>query len=85
MNSDFDGSSMDVIQTDDHAMALTDSYEVEDIGVEVLWLRCRRCGQTWRVFDGPSRASWRCPDEPHNANHIPSLRSHRLGNLPSSR
>jgi hypothetical protein len=23
-----------------------------------------------RVFEGPSRASWRCPAEPHDAGHI---------------
>lgn len=47
-------------------MSLTDTYEVEDIGAETMWLRCRQCGHTWRVFDGTVRASWRCPNEPHD-------------------
>jgi hypothetical protein len=84
VNPDFDGLGIHVVQPDDDVMSLTDTYEVEDIGVEVTWLRCRRCGLTWRVFDGPSRASWRCPAEPHDAGHIPKLRSHRRVSVPSS-
>jgi hypothetical protein len=41
-------------------VSLTDTYEVEEIGCESMWLRCRQCGHTWRVFDGKS---WRCPAE----------------------
>jgi len=51
-------------------MSLTDTYEVEDIGVEVMWLRCRRCGRTWKVYDGTPRGSWRCPGEPHDTEQV---------------
>jgi hypothetical protein len=47
-------------------MSQTDTYEVEDIGVEVMWLRCRRCGRSWKVFDGTAWGRWRCPGEPHD-------------------
>ena len=72
MNPDFDGSGMDAIQTGGDVTSVPDTYEVEDIGVEMTWLRCRRCGHTWRVFDGSSRGSWRCPHEPHTARDAPS-------------
>jgi hypothetical protein len=41
-------------------VSLTDSYEVEEISGDSLWLRCRHCGHTWRLLDGKS---WRCPLE----------------------
>ena len=46
-------------------MNLTDTYEVEDIGTETLWVRCRRCGRVWEVFEETPRGWWRCPGEPH--------------------
>jgi hypothetical protein len=51
-------------------MSLTDTYEVEDIGVEAMWLRCRRCGRTWKVYDATPRGSWRCPGEPHDTEQV---------------
>jgi hypothetical protein len=45
-------------------MSLTDTYEVEDIVVESMWLRGRRCGRTWKVFDDNLRERWRGPGEP---------------------
>ena len=41
-------------------MSVTDCYEVEEISGDSVWLRCRRCGHTWKLFDGKS---WRCPLE----------------------
>ena len=51
-------------------MSLTDTYEVEDIGVKVMWLRYRRCGPSGKVYDGTSRGSWRCPGEPHDNEQV---------------
>ena len=47
-------------------MSLVDTYEVEEIGLEVTWMRCRRCGRSWEVFKDNFQGSWRCPGEPHD-------------------
>jgi hypothetical protein len=41
-------------------VSVADCYEVEEISGSSLWLRCRHCGHTWKLFDGKS---WRCPLE----------------------
>jgi hypothetical protein len=47
-------------------VSLTDTYEVEEIGCDTMWLRCRQCGHTWRLLDGKS---WRCPVEDRHDDH----------------
>ncbi len=47
-------------------MSLTGTYEVEDIGAERLWVRCRQCGRMWELFAETQRGWWRCPAEPHD-------------------
>jgi hypothetical protein len=47
-------------------MSVADTYEVEQLGYGVLWLRCRRCGRIWDAIEGLYEGSWRCPSEPHH-------------------
>jgi hypothetical protein len=50
-------------------VSVTDTYEVEEIGGETMWLRCRQCGHTWRLLDGKS---WRCPAEDRHDDQQPA-------------
>ena len=56
------------VEWEARGMSITDTYEVEDIGTETVWVRCRRCGRMWGVFDEAQRGWWRCPWEPHDRN-----------------
>ena len=51
------------------AVSVTDTYEVEAIGYETMWLRCRQCGHTWRLLDGKT---WRCPAEDRHDDRQPA-------------
>jgi hypothetical protein len=53
-------------------MSRVDAYEVEEIGLEGRWMRCRRCGRSWEGFSDTFQGSWRCPGEPHDGSTQPN-------------